>query len=250
MRMTNDDFETFISPHECFNVAKSLPECRAINLSLGQRQEDAHEFFLKLLEHFDQELTIFAEVYNLPDVFNIYISSTTTCRLCLRTHVEKEYLWVISLQFPLGFAQYPANIQNLNTLMDSYFDSENVLDHKCEDCGTLGITEKKMEIISTSQLFVIQLGRFDIQYQKIDHFVQYPLQLRSSHICHSDGQPCSWDLIGLIVHVGPSIRRGHYFAFFQSEGIWYRADDTTIKPVSTKSVVSLKPYILFYQFSP
>ena len=71
MRMMNDDFGPFISPHEHFCDAKDLPQCRAINLSLGKRQEDAHEFFLKLLEHFDEELTIFADVYNLPNVFNI-----------------------------------------------------------------------------------------------------------------------------------------------------------------------------------
>ena len=217
---------------------------------LGKRQEDAHEFFLKLLEHFDEELTIFADVYNLPDVFNIYIRSKTTCRECFRTYEEKDYLWVLSLPFPLGFAQHPANRQNLYSLMDSYFHTEIVLDHRCEDCGTLGNTAKKLEILTTSQMLVIQLGRFDMQYQKIDHFVQYPLQLRSSHISHSDGRPCSWDLSGLVVHVGPSIRRGHYFAFFKSEGIWYRADDTTIQPVSTQRVLSLKPYILFYQLAP
>ena len=98
-----------------------------------------HEFFLKLLGHFDEEITIFAKVYNLPDVFNIYIRSKTTCRECFRTYEEKDYLWVLSLPFPLGFAQHPANRQNLYSLMDSYFHTEIVLDHRCEDCGTVGI---------------------------------------------------------------------------------------------------------------
>ena len=97
-------------------------------MSLGQRQEDAHEFFLKLLEHFDEELTIFTEVCNLPDVFNIYIRSKTTCRECFRTYEEKDYLWVLSLPFPLGFAEHPSNLLNLYSLMDSYFDTEIVLD--------------------------------------------------------------------------------------------------------------------------
>ena len=179
----------------------------------------------------------------------MYTRSRTICRLCFRTYEEKEYLWVLTLPFPLGFAQHPANRRNLYSLMDSYFHTEIVLDHRCEDCRNFGNTAKKLEILTTSQMLVIQLGRFDMQYQKIDHFVQYPIQLRSSHISHSDGRPCSWDLSGLVVHVGPSIRRGHYFAFFKSEGIWYRADDTTIQPVSTHRVLSLKPYILFYQLS-
>ena len=90
MMMTNDDFEPVISPHECFNVAKNLPQCRAINLSLGKRQEDAHEFFLKLLEHFDEELTIFTDVYNHPNVFYIYIRSRTTYRVYFRDYEEKD----------------------------------------------------------------------------------------------------------------------------------------------------------------
>ena len=247
IRMTNCDCKTFISPLDCFNVAKNLPQCRAINLSLGHRQEDAHEFFLKLLEHFDDELTIFAEVYKLPDVFDILIRSRTTCRLCSRIYEQKEYLWVLSLPFPLGFAQYPPNLQNLHSLIDSYCKTQIVLNYKCEGCDTYGNTGKKLDILSTSQLLVIQLGRFDIEYQKINHFVQYPLQLRSSHICHSDGRLLSYDLIGLIVHVGPSIRRGHYFAIFQSKGISYMANDTTIAAVSRLRVCSFKFYLLFYQ---
>ena len=247
MRMTNDDFQTFISPDECFNAVKNAPQCRAIQLSFGARQEDVHEFFLKLLQYFDEELTKIAEVFNLPDVFNIFIRSRTTCRLCFRTYEGTEYLWVLTLQFPVGFAQHPANIQNLHSLMDTYFKTEIVVDHRCEGCDTFGSTAKKLDIINTPQLLVIQLGRFDMEYQKINHFVNYPLQLRSSHICHSDGRLCSYDLIGFIVHDGHSIRHGHYFAFFQSEGIWYRADDTTITTVSRQRVCSLKPYVLFYK---
>ena len=70
-RMTNNDYSTYISPYQCFQAVMNAPECRDAQMSLGMRQEDVHEFLIKLLEHFDEEVIKIAEVYNLPDVFNI-----------------------------------------------------------------------------------------------------------------------------------------------------------------------------------
>ena len=83
----------FISPCGPLKSRRDL----YVQLSLGDRQEDVHEFFLKLLEHFDEELTKIAEVFNLPDVSNIFIRSRTTWQLCFRTNEETEYLWVLTL---------------------------------------------------------------------------------------------------------------------------------------------------------
>ena len=85
-RMTNNDALTCVSPSECFKAVMNAPQCRVEQMSLNNRQEDVHEFFLKLLEHFDEELIKIAEVYNLLDVFNIILRSTTTCQMCFRTN--------------------------------------------------------------------------------------------------------------------------------------------------------------------
>ena len=82
MRMTNNDASTFISPSECFNALMNSRHWREAQMSLDNRQEDAHEMFVKLLEHLDDELTRIAEVFNIPNVFNIAIRSTLTCQRC------------------------------------------------------------------------------------------------------------------------------------------------------------------------
>ena len=70
---------------------------------LDERQEDVHEFLLKLLEHFDDELTGIAEVFNLPYVFTIILRSTIICQQCSCSSVKKEDLWFLSLPFPLDY---------------------------------------------------------------------------------------------------------------------------------------------------
>ena len=58
MRMMSNDDVTFISPSECFDAIMNTRRCRAAQMSLMNRQEDAHELFVILLEHFDDELCV------------------------------------------------------------------------------------------------------------------------------------------------------------------------------------------------
>ena len=126
----------------------NAPECREAQMSLNNRQEDVHEFFLKILEHFDEELTVIAEVYNLPDIFNIFFRSTTTCQLCSYTWEVQEYLWFLTLHFPFGFAQEAPNSQEFDiySLMDSYFKVEMLPRRPCSLCGFVGGTGKKFDL--------------------------------------------------------------------------------------------------------
>ena len=50
--MTADDAATYFSPSKCFKVVMNTKECRASQMSFNNRQQDVHEFLLKLLEHF------------------------------------------------------------------------------------------------------------------------------------------------------------------------------------------------------
>ena len=59
----------------------------------------------------------------------------------------------------------------------------------------------------------------------------------------------SYNLHGIIYHIGHSMNSGHYFAEIQINGIWYRADDTSIRQIGTPSDFSYSktPYILLYR---
>ena len=227
----------------------NAPECKEAQMSLNNRQEDVHEFILKILEHFDEELTFIAEVFNLPDVFNILLRSTTTCQLCSYTGVLQEYLWLLSLHFPLGFAQEAPSSQEFDiySLMNTYFNLEMLTEHPCSQCGLAGGTGKKLDIIQSPQVLLIHISRFDSALEKIDNFVNFTSELSTDYFISGDGQILTYKLTGLIIHGGSSIANGHYFAFVLNQGIWYKADDMEIMQVTWQRVSRVKAYILVYE---
>ena len=152
-RMTNSDTSAFLSHSACFNAVLSAPQCWTAQLSLNKRQEDVHEFLLKLLEHFDEELIKIAEVFNLPYIFNIDLHSKLTCKHCSRSNVAEEYLWLLSLHFPLGSNEEASgsvsHALHVYFLLDSYFKVEILHDNRCPRCSFVGGMEKKLTIINS-----------------------------------------------------------------------------------------------------
>ena len=101
-------------------------------------------------------------------------------------------------------------------------------------------------MIKAPQVLLIQVLRFNIRLQKISDFVKFPLQLTNPHISNGNEQSFSYQLRGLIVHVGSSLNSGHYICYFFTKGNWYKADDSTITPVSWQRVSTLQAYMLLY----
>ena len=92
-RMTNNDDGAFISPSKCLKAIMNTHQFRSVELCVNNRHEDVHQFIVKLPEHFDDKITVFKDVFNLPDVFSIVLQSTTTWRGCSLTFEESFYLW-------------------------------------------------------------------------------------------------------------------------------------------------------------
>ena len=250
-RMSNNDASAYVCPSECFEAVMNTPECKAVQLSLNNRQEDVHEFFLRLLEHLDEELTIIADTFSLPNIFNIHLRSTITCQNCQRSADASEWLWVLSLYFPLDFnedaSRAVSHSFDIHSLMDIYFSVENLLQHPCSQCRHVGGTEKKLMIINAPQILVVHLSRFTVAIQKIHTFVEFPAELSTAHIRDGHGQQMTYRLTGVITHTGSSIANGHYIAYVQISGKWYEANDTFIRELSWDTVRALQVYVLFYE---
>ena len=247
-RMMSNDDGTFISPSECFDAIMNIQRCRSAQMSLGNRQEDAHEFFLVLLEHFDDELAVFAEVFNLVDVFSIFQRSTLSCQGCSRIVVEQGWLYNLTLHFSQDFFQQAQNLQEVTIqyLLDRYFGVEVVSDYTCVECNLFGCSRKKLTLIKAPQVLLLNIARFHAGLFKLTHIVKFPLQLTTEHTSAENGQILSYQLRGLIEHVGTSIQNGHYVAYFVTEDNWYRADDSVITPVTWQFVSNVEAYILLY----
>ena len=77
--------------------------------------------------------------------------------------------------------------------------------------------------------------------------MKFTSELTTNHFRSGNGQVLTYRLMGLIVHVGPSIASGHYIAYVLIEGIWYRANDIEIMEVTWQQLSRTKAYILVYQ---
>ena len=54
-------------------------------------------------------------------------------------------------------ADSPSRVLHINSLIDRYFRVENLHEHPCAQCGYIGGTEKKFDIIKAPQLLVLHL---------------------------------------------------------------------------------------------
>jgi hypothetical protein len=56
-----------------------------------------------------------------------------------------------------------------------------------------------------------------------------------------------YNLYGVLVHAGRSTHSGHYYCYVRSPaGVWYELDDSSVRSVSERTVLSQKAYMLFY----
>ena len=133
-----------------------------------------------------------------------------------------------------GFCQRSSKLTGSAYLLPNghYLKLEMLHTHPCLQCGFVGGTGKKLDMINPPQVLVLHISRFDSGLQKIDNFVKFPSELTTEHITSGNGQFLTYRLRGLIVHVGASIASGHYVGYVLIQGKWYKADDTKITEVT------------------
>ena len=250
-KMTANDPGTYLSPSTCFEAVMNTQACRTAELNLNNRQEDVHEFLLILLQHLDVELCEIAETFSLPGIFSFSMQSITNCGRCLYSRVQTETLRALSLYFPAGYnedaANSPSRVLNINSLIDIFFKAENLYEHPCAQCGFIGGTEKKFDMIKAPQVLVLHLSRFSGGIVKIHTLVEFTNELCTVCINDGNGQAITYHLTGMIRHTGVSIEAGHYIAYVHIDGEWYEANDERVGLVSWPTVSSLQAYMLFYQ---
>jgi ubiquitin carboxyl-terminal hydrolase 36/42 len=89
--------------------------------------------------------------------------------------------------------------------------------------------------------------RFAANGNKIEKNVEFNHELDLSPFCVGDAYPLV-ELLGMIVHSGHQIHRGHFVCNVMcTNGLWYSVDDGRVVKVTAKSVLATAPYILFFK---
>lgn len=227
------------------------------------RQEDAHEFARCLLDAMHKkcieaakpkpkEGSARAESTFVYQVFGGRLRSQVVCKTCGRKSDTFDSFMDLSLDV--------ARAKSVSHALKNYVAVE-VLDgsnkYKCQGSGGkahMTKATKQFTIQAAPLVLTIQLKRFEyvpFGRGKLNQFVEYPLTLDIS-AAMSDASPKShgkevYSLFGVLVHSGGSMHSGHYYCYVKSAtGIWYEMDDEGVSPVSEKTALGQRAYLLFY----
>ncbi|UJR29300.1 hypothetical protein I4U23_010514 [Adineta vaga] len=135
---------------------------------------------------------------------------------------------------------------SLEKLEDSWFCQQ-------ETCKKDTKATKQLQFFRLPQILIIQLKRFshkDGFREKIDTFVDYPIQGLDLSQFLSSPKQAIYDLFAVTKHIG-SIYGGHYIAYAQHEAnrksSWYKFDDPFVDTnYFQDDIVSRDAYLLFY----
>ena len=233
----------YLKTLRCFSAAMSIPECKRANMNKN-KQEDACEFFVRLIEYFGTILK------PLADIFGGDLLSTLTCKHCSQSYIKKDPFGLLALSFPAGNNDHDIlHTYDVYDFLDNFVKPEIIDGYDCAHCPARHPTEKTLDILTPPKVLVLQLKRFR-GLQKIEDFVRFPSKLRLNYGSLANKQRQFYRLTGVICHRGQSTSNGHYIAFVFAEDKWLKADDTTIKQVSYNTVKKKEAYLLFYMRLP
>ena len=207
------------------------------------KQEDARGFFLMLMEHFRLKLKA------LSDLFDGELRSTLTCRRCSHPRMKSDPYKFLALSLPTDNNEHDSfNIprkHDIYDLLDGFVKQEFITGYNCTHCGAQDVTEKKLDILSTPQILVLGLKRFN-GLRKLNDFVEFPSELSLKYVSAGNEQHQTYRITGVVLHTGPSIAAGHYISYVYSEGVWLETNDSSVREVRWEMVKNLAVYLLFY----
>jgi len=227
------------------------------------RQEDAHEFLRYLIDHMWKACLMNSDISvknNSGDKIDPRIKETTAINHIFGGYHRSQVLCLgcnsRSNTFDF-FMDFILDIRNAKSLEDSLrkFTQPETLDqdnaYKCGKCKRKVAARKRFSVYRAPNVATFQLKRFDsdrIFGGKITKYVSYPeeLDLRP-YMSDSTKSAINYQLSAVLVHLGHSSNSGHYFCFIKnSNGFWYRMDDSNVTVVNKNVVLQQQAYILFY----
>ena len=113
-----------ITPIQCLTAAMNIPECKRAGMIVDGPQQDASEFLVHLLTHFEKKIK------PLSDIFEGQLVSTRTCQRCFHSFTGNQPFKLYSLQMDLASTN---EIQPLDLykLMHHFHQTENLYDSHC-----------------------------------------------------------------------------------------------------------------------
>ncbi|CAL5063980.1 unnamed protein product [Urochloa decumbens] len=235
-----------------------LSHLNEIGTSFGHgREEDAHEFLRYAIDTMQSASMKEAKkngVHKLAEestlvqlIFGGYLQSKIICTKCQVSSAHSERILDLTVEID----------GDINTLEGALrrFTSSELLDgdnrYHCSRCMSYERAKKKLTISEAPNILTIALKRYQSGvFGKISKDVEFPEHLNlSQFMCKTDDYSPVYSLYAVVVHhdVMNTTTSGHYVCYVKdSQGKWHEMDDSKVKPVSLKKVLSKCAYMLLY----
>eukprot|EP00730_Choanoeca_flexa_P015729 TRINITY_DN7288_c0_g1_i2.p1 TRINITY_DN7288_c0_g1~~TRINITY_DN7288_c0_g1_i2.p1 ORF type:complete len:602 (+),score=104.82 TRINITY_DN7288_c0_g1_i2:54-1859(+) len=249
----------------------------------GYSQQDAHEFFITLLDGLHRHLTHASEPAQSSNdncdciihrIFTGKLQSDVKCSTCEDVSTTFDPFWDLSLGIkhptlngsePSSHPAYPSLLGCLQAFTKSeHLGADALVD--CNSCGSRQQAVKRLTLRSLPVALCFHLKRFhqtnftapitkDQSYVSFDEY----LDLRP-YLAHTvatttdeDGIETScipddafdYTLFGVVTHIG-TMQQGHYIAYVKQQEQWYKCNDAVITMASRAEVLGAQAYLLFY----
>lgn len=206
------------------------------------------------IEHFKNDIKKDHSLFF--NLFYSYYLSQIKCQKCNHSVNRPEQYKEISLTLSKNNVE-----NNLEKLLDIYFEGEKLEGYKCDNCKEEECT-KSVTLLNTPQYLLIQLKRFEFNPKtfnmaKLMKEVNYPLFLDMNKYCLQDnenkniGTKNIYNLTNIINHLGNSLQSGHYTSFHKIQNQWFYADDSDIQRVDEDFLFTSRnkkcSYVLIYE---
>eukprot|EP00798_Chlamydomonas_sp_ICE-L_P001434 gene1434-32807_t len=149
----------------------------------------------------------------------------------------------------------PVHVSSVETALTQYCAHEEV-EFKAEGASTATRAQKGVALYRLPEVLVLHISRFEYRssgVHKIHKPIDFDFTLRLRKPVLSEDCPdcrgvAEFRLVATVSHHGRNAAGGHYTAdAVQHNGQWLHFNDAAVEVVSKDTVLSEKPYLLFYQ---
>lgn len=215
----------------------------------GYNQEDAHEFFSHVLNAIDEDLDILGLEHGPSyECFSLAMKQELSCCLCEHIKALEEDYLDLSLHLPEAIEKTSLSLEGV--LAD--FMAAETVEWTCPGCNGKGQAAMTHVISRCPRTLVLHLKRFDGDGKKLVTPVTLPLTLDlQQYVSGATAVSARYTLKSLVVHIGTTIRSGHYICFSQGsqDGRWRRYNDSRVDFVDESTALenTKNAYILCYE---
>ncbi|XP_026400871.1 ubiquitin carboxyl-terminal hydrolase 17-like isoform X1 [Papaver somniferum] len=221
------------------------------------KQEDAHEFLRFSIDKMQSICLKEAgakagrpraeETTLIGLIFGGYLRSKIRCMKCHEKFEREERMMDLTVEIQ-------GDISTLEEALGQFTATE-ILDgenkYHCSRCKSYEKAKKRLMVLHAPNVLTIALKRFQSgKFGKLNKAVRFPevLNLAPYMSGTSDKSPI-YSLYAVVVHldVTNAAFSGHYVCYVKnSQGKWFKMDDSTVKPVELERVLSKGAYMLLY----